>query len=514
MTAAQMIDNLASGLTGTGIAALGYWLSSLGLVNAGEPEDDRERALSMAEGTQAYSINLGPYSYTIDWAAPAVLPFFIGAEFHNMMQAEDPNQEESTADQKFKKGLESLERMFEPMFNMTVLSGVSSTIQSASYAKSNPLTAAGGALVQNFAGQVVPTLLGQIARTVDPVRRSTYVDKDSSIPTSLQRFIQTQQNKIPGLSPKNVPYLNVWGEETANENPLLRAFQNFLSPGYIAQRSGSAIDDELKRLNSLGYDGVLPSMRQKGQSVDLDRDGEKEHLSREQWETWQKSQGQTAKTLLENLMASQDYQSMADEEKAAAVKRILDFSKENGKLDVGGSEDGIDKWVINAREYANQFGGGSPIGFFDAYNKKNQIVKTEYSKGVQQGLLDDYINTSDRSPAEKNYLLDTLKIFQQIPANPSGYNKAKSQGYTDPAEIEAILSQKKEADTDENGSYTQAELSALIKSMTTDPAEQERLYNVYKPSNWKKNWWEVSSGSSTKKKPSGKKSKKKTFYLY
>jgi len=516
MTAADMIDNLSSGLTGTEIAMLGYWLSSLGLVTAGAGEDDKENLLDMANGSQNYSLNIGSWSYTIDWAAPAVLPLFIGAEFETMRKEQAGEEgEEGRADQRFGHGLQALGRMFEPMLDMTVLSGVSSTIQSATYSQGNPLTAVGGNLVQNFGGQVVPTLLGQIARTVDPVRRSTYTDKDSGIPTSIQRFIQTQQNKIPGLSQRNVPYLNVWGEETVNENLLIRTLQNFVSPGYIARRTNDGLSDELKRLNSLGYEGVLPSMRQKGQSIDLDQDGEKERLTREQWEAWQRSQGQTAKTLLNDLLSSQSYQNMTDNEKAAAVKRTLDYSKESGKLDAGGSEEGLDKWVLNAREYARDYGGGSPQGFFDAYNRRAELGKTDYDKGIQQGLVEDYINSTQQSQAAKNYLLDAIKVFQQIPANSGNYNKAKAQGYTDPEEISALLRGKKSADTNGNGNYTQKELSDYIKSQTTDPAEQERLWNVYKNSNWKKTWAQVSSGSNGKKKSSARKSKGKgTFYLY
>lgn len=511
MTAAQMIDNLSSGLTGTGIAILGYWLSSLGLVNAGASDDDKERAMDIAQGTQNYSLNIGPYSYTIDWAAPSALPFFIGAEFQKMMEEEEADEDGNAIDKKFGKAMDSLERMFEPMLNMTVLSGVSNALRSAAYNQSNPFTAVGGSVATGFAGQVVPTLLGQIARTVDPVRRSTYVDKDSGVPSSLQRFIQTQQNKIPGLSQRNVPYLDVWGNETVQDNPLIRALQNFVSPGYIAQRRDSAVDDELRRLDSLGYDGVLPSMRQKGQSIDLNHDGEKERLTMDQWEEWQKSQGQTAKTLLDDLLASQAYQSMSDDEKAASVKRIIDFSKDNGKLEIGGSEEGVDKWVLNAREFASRFGGGSPQGFFDAYNQKSAIDKNDYSNGVKQGMLEDYINAGNQPQEAKNYLLDSIKFWSMNPANSKNYQKAKSDGYTDPAEIDALLQRKKDADTNENGSYTQDELRALIVSMTDDPAEQARLYDVYKNSNWKKTWNEVLSGSSgSKKKSSSKKSSSKS----
>lgn len=516
MTAAEMIDDLSAGLTGTGIAALGYFLASQGWISAGGSDDDKEGLLETAQGSQEYSLNIGDWSYTIDWAAPAVLPLFIGAEFRGMLEEEAGED----IDQKFSKGLDALERMFEPMINMTVLSGVSSTLQSAAYNQGDPLTAVAGNLAQNYAGQFIPTLSGQIARTIDPVRRSTYVDKNSGIPASWQRFIQTQQNKIPGQSQKNVPYLNVWGEETVNDNPLIRAIQNFASPGYLSKReSGDTVGDELKRLNQLGYDGVLPSIRQKGQKVDLNGDGTAEHLTREQWETWQKSQGQTAKTLLSDLIASSDYQTLSDEEKAKAVKRILDFSKDNGKLEVGGSKDSVDSWVLNAREYAEKFGNGSPQGFFDAYNEKSAIDKSGYDNGIKQGLLEDYINASDETPEAKNFLLEGIKFWNMNPANSTKYTKGLSLGL-DADKQQAYNNIKKNDatyDADGNGSYTQSELVNLIKSTTNDPEEQNLLWKYWGNSNWKKTFSQAASGSSTKKKGSTKKSStsnRGTFYVY
>lgn len=517
MTAADMIDNLSSGLTGTGIAMLGYWLSSLGMVTAGSGEDEKENLLDAADGDQNYSLNIGNWSYTIDWAAPAALPFFIGAEFQKFREeSAEEEWEELSGDQKFKQGLSALGRMFEPMSAMTMLSGVSSTLKTAAYTE-NFLTGAGSNLLQSFGGQFIPTALGQVARYMDPVRRSNYVDKDSGIPTSIQRFIQTQQNKIPGLSKRNLPYLNVWGEEqknTYNENPLLRALEIFASPGYVSRRTtDNPLTTELKRLNSLGYEGVLPSMRQKGQSVDLEGSGEPKRLTRDQWEQWQRYQGTTAKSLLDNLVGSESYGGMSDDEKAAAVKRIFDFSKSSGKLEIGGKANEQEGWVEKARDFADTLGNGSPLRYFEVQNKRSEIDENDYNNTVKQGLMNEYINSSNDSPEVKNYLLDTFKFYNMNPAKPDGYNKAVAQGYTDPAEISKILDDKKNADVDDNDSYKIKEIADFIKSQTSDPTEQNRLWEVYKQSNWKKTWSQAKNfqgkGSGEKKKGKKKSGSKK-----
>lgn len=64
----NVIDDVSKGLTGTGLLALGMWLGSKGIIKGLNDDDDD------FFGEQNYSINIGPHSYTIDWAAPTALP--------------------------------------------------------------------------------------------------------------------------------------------------------------------------------------------------------------------------------------------------------------------------------------------------------------------------------------------------------------------------------------------------------------------------------------------------------
>lgn len=69
ISAADFIDGLASGLTGTGIVALGMWLASKGLLTGGLGYDDEDE-LARLQGAQEYALNIDDTSYTLDWAAP------------------------------------------------------------------------------------------------------------------------------------------------------------------------------------------------------------------------------------------------------------------------------------------------------------------------------------------------------------------------------------------------------------------------------------------------------------
>jgi len=94
----------------------------------------------------------------------------------------------------------------------------------------------------------VPTLASQLAGSIDPLVRQTYVKGDMG-----QSFKNTLTSKIPlvsmSLPPKQTPF---GGEMKKIENPIGRTLSQFLSPGIIAndQHIDPKIDTELRRLNS------------------------------------------------------------------------------------------------------------------------------------------------------------------------------------------------------------------------------------------------------------------------
>jgi hypothetical protein len=74
---ALFIENLSKSVTGSGIMVLGAILAAKGLLRA--KGDEKEADLDKLTGEQDFSLNLGNNSFTLDWAAPAALPLFVGA---------------------------------------------------------------------------------------------------------------------------------------------------------------------------------------------------------------------------------------------------------------------------------------------------------------------------------------------------------------------------------------------------------------------------------------------------
>lgn len=75
ISGAEFIDNLASGLTGSGLMALGWLMAAAGIVSGGAGDDEKQAQFNELTGGQTYALNLpGGGSVTLDWLAPEALP--------------------------------------------------------------------------------------------------------------------------------------------------------------------------------------------------------------------------------------------------------------------------------------------------------------------------------------------------------------------------------------------------------------------------------------------------------
>lgn len=469
MNATEAIDNISQGLTGTSLAVLGYFLASNGILSASSPENDKERNFEAAQGSQEYALNIGPYSYTIDWAAPAALPMFVGAEFYNALTAKYDDEEQA-----FKQATDALSRLFEPMINMTMLSGISSTIQSATYSQTNPLFAIAGNIAQNYAGQVVPTLAGQVARTIDDTRRTTYANEDSWVPNSIQTFLQRQANKIPGLSQNQPAYTDVWGRPDTTENGWLRAFENFLSPGYIGNRNSSDAENALRELyNATGETAVLPSKPQKSYT----ENGEKHNLTADQWLRLSNAKGQTSLAAIDALTKTGAYQSMSDQEKVNAIKDIYDYASAVAANRVYNKElEGTIKTVHDS---------GIDPGLYYAY-KEMEDTLNESVEGYEarDQVFNTIRNDSSLTDDQKNQLYNTLLIQGTSDSQWEKYQEI-SDTVTAEEYVDAMIQSqaiKAYGDELEEGRATAeaTEFSYYLDAMGYDDAKRSALENTFK----------------------------------
>lgn len=487
-TAAEALDNIAAGITGSGIVAIGAFLASQGLINAGDDEDDRLRDFGVAQGSQEYSLNIGDYSYTIDWAAPSVIPLFLGVEGYNAFKRLLDEQEDEDSPGFFTETVNAISRMFEPMMNMTMLSGLSGAIQSAAYNQANPIIGIGSNVAQNFLGQVFPTLSGQIARTIDDTRRTTFYDKTTDVPKGLQTFLQTQTNKIPGLSQRNPAWLDSWGRADVTENPLVRFLENFLSPGYIAERNTDDVDTELQRLYDLGEEGVLPKNPEKSAEVDGKR------LTAEQWQTYAQTKGSESRDMLEGIISSPQYQELSDQDKAKVVRKVFEYGTYSGKEAIGADTSKFDSWYGKLIEGRDQH-GISPVDYLTMYIGKSNIDNDESKSNQQQGMdVAAMIDSNDRlNDDQKKYLKENLKVYNFNPVNigdDSKYQQAINAGFSPEEAAEGYKIIEGAKAYGEDGELDESEFERYMREkMSIEPGTEE--YNKYLKAYGNRNWKSV-----------------------
>lgn len=471
MEAAEAIDELAAGLTGTGLLVLGGVLGMLGIVTGGVSDDDKQDRFDALQGSQNYALEIGNLSITLDWLAPEALPFFVGVEFYKFMQ-QGKNGEVTASNLG-----EALGHIAEPMLEMSMLQGLNDLFNTLG--SDYPISAAAWTAATSYLTQFIPTVLGRIERLGESTRETTFIDKNSPIPAGVQYLLGNIGNKIPVWEFQQIPYIDQWGRTEDTGNVLVRALNNFLNPAYTSKRSTSQTEQELQRLYDAGFDSVFPGMADKGTKING------EYVTADQWVDMQTERGKTAKSALDNFIGTEQYNAMTDEEKAKFVKYVLDYAADRGKVKAGASADEtFARWQEAAKNAKEAVGLGEEVVI--AANAYKSVLEEnagdETWSSIKQGMFEQWVNNrTDLTDAQKTYIKDNVKVWKMEPADASSYNKAVAAGYTDPTEIQALFENRKKYDLDGDGSYTSdAEVLNYISSATEDPAEREKMWNALK----------------------------------
>lgn len=316
ITASEYIDGIARGLTGSAVALVGYVLTSSGILR-GPDKDDKDKYERDAVGKQQYSITIAGHSYTIDWAAPSSIPLLLGSKICELFHGEKPEWTEIP---------EVLFSALDPIIELTMLDGIQNALKSVATSLNDPKKAAGafGNLLEtvgvSYLSQYIPTLLGQVARTVDPYRR----DSSKKYGNLVDKLSYAAQSKIPGLTKTLPAYIDPWGRQRKNSG----WFENFFSPGYYSKPEYNKVDKELLRLNkATGEDYVFPSKPSKSFKVD----GEKISLKPKEYEKYAKSAGQLSLQYINELIKNDRYDELDDKQKAEVISNLYGLSRAKAK---------------------------------------------------------------------------------------------------------------------------------------------------------------------------------------
>lgn len=359
LSLSNYIDNLASGLTGTGMFALGMWLRSIGAIT-GSIDDDDEGKFEKLKGEQEYAFRVFGKSYTADWLAPGGISMFTGADFFDMMADSGAF---SLTDM-----FTSLGKLTEPVYNLTMLDSINSVFDADSPSE------AGLAALQNYLGQFVPTILGQITRTIDPVRRANYTDKNSWIPADIQYFLNKQRNKIPGLSTLSTPYVDAFGRQDVSDNVWLRAFENFISPGYLNDLQEDNVTAMIDQVAKESGEDVFPSSVAKYISVNSER----KNLTAEQWTQYQTQAGKDLYAAFDALSKDADFAGLEPAYQAKAIKNATQYAVKKAQQALY-PDVSVAKWITKAETV--------PEAAREAVSRAHDSMVTDYAEANAKEIV-------------------------------------------------------------------------------------------------------------------------------
>lgn len=349
MTGAEAIDHIASGLTGSGLMALGAYLFARGIVTSGGGDDEGQDALNDLTGVQNYALYLDwlpdfiktPLgiqdgdNVTLDWLAPEALPFFMGVELMDSMgQGGNTAESISTA----------LKSISDPMLELSMLQSLNDVIDSVSFSENKLGALASSALISYFT-QPIPTLGGQFERSAEDVRMTTYTDKNLRLPTDLQYAIGRASARLPGPDYQQMPYIDAWGREDSSGPLWLRMANNFLNPAYTSNKQVTPVDEEIQRIyDQTGDASVVPQRPERYITVD----GERIDLSKEKYEQYATKRGQMQFEMLGNIIDNPTYRSMSDTDKAFVIDSVYEYADKTTKSEISSYR--LDGWVKTAAQ--------------------------------------------------------------------------------------------------------------------------------------------------------------------
>lgn len=398
-TAADAVDSLASGLTGTGILALGAYMVAQGLfgatlhVRAGD--DDKEEAFEKSMGGQDYAIQIGDKSYTLDWAVPAAMPLFAGAAIMESVRKGGGT---------FDALVDSLLGMQDVVLETSMLSSLNDLISYWSYAD-NKVGYLIDRAASSYAGQYIPTIGSKVASVFDDTVRKSYVEKGSGqVASDVNYFLQGAAKKVPGARNQLQPMVDMWGNEVSNGSAPERVFQSFLSPGFLKAQDNSPATQEIRRLaKATGDSTVYPAAAEKSFMVN----GETKYLTGEEYTKYAKTMGQTRKELVEAAVKLPAYKSMSNAEKADYIQNVYKYARETARQQVDPKYEPSAKWIKNAQTAKRDIGvsTGEFLALYQKYGsekmsgKAYEKVKQAHDAGLSPK---EYFSMKDKADADGN----------------------------------------------------------------------------------------------------------------
>lgn len=453
----QIIESFSQGVVGSALFVAGVFLSRMGIIH-GAADDDDER-----KGIQSYSITIGNKNITLDWLSPSIVPLMMGA-MTNDLAADGFATLDAIAT--------SAGAMFQPMFEMSMLSGVSDLLDSFRYADgSNDVAGIGWVFLNPFLSylsQGIPTLLSQTTQTISDESTYTYTgDLNNGFTKKLTKSVWKMLRKTPlslVFDDRQAEFVDEYGRTQDKGNVVERFFNSFLNPAYVSDVMETDLDTELERLEESTGTNAAPTRR--GYTITVN--GERKRLTKDQYDRYSREYGTQAAEMMGALLVSKQYDEMTDEERVGAFEKIGQLADKYGKISAGVGytvKDGdadkalfdlVDSGIPVAEAYAARL-------YRDQLNRDPILDAT-----TRQERFSAWVSgQSSWGQKQKDAVLDAYgTFFTQTPANTEKYEAAAKIVGTDKAMkvSDAIRALQPEQKTDAKYEYDRAKDDTASKT--------------------------------------------------
>ena len=404
---AQAARSIGRALNGTAILALFGVAAAKGILNVAGSDDKDKEALEKSEGITGTQLNLsalgrlftgkstewrdGDDLMNIGFLEPINGLMAMGAlladayEADGTLTAGDIITSNGTA-------------LLQTFLDLPAMSQIQELVNGYRYSKEETgggkaLDALGQYLGSQASSFVVPNAVSGIAQGIDQgVTRNTRTSDKTGFSAVPENAWSNFKSKIPGARGMLPATLDNWGNE---KKTTASPFQNWLNsnvlPGSINQYKTNAVNQELSRL----YDKVEVAYPDRKAPNSANFDGEKQDLTGDQRDTYQKTYGQTAYSNVKSLINSAQYGKMSDGERAAAINYLYQYATTQAKKKVGADGGDTPNWASKSEGSISE--NAAYRAFLDTARAKATPMypstSTETNGAQMQGTLK--LNLSD-----------------------------------------------------------------------------------------------------------------------
>jgi hypothetical protein len=324
--------------------------------------------------------------------------------------------------------------------------------------------------------------MGQVEKSTESTRTTTYVDKESQVPQWLQKQLGKASQKIPGWDYQQTEYINARGETEEQPTDALGWLYNLTSPGYLKKVEVDDVSKELYRLNDAGVDGNVFPESPSTTITYTDKNGDTHSdytMTPEQADKFKREVGQMSVEIVGEMVKSKDYKALNDEQKALAIQQAYSYARKTAEIAAIEDHTGYDDaWMIDMQ-------GRNEAAYImrrianNSLNSAFTALDTAWDKGYNEKGRSDrlewaYDAFKAMTPQAKK------EVKEWATGTTAKYIEARESGITHDQFLSAAENVAKVTGTGSNGTVRDIDRrQAIAKTSGLTEQQKDKIMKVY-----------------------------------